>query len=103
MKKETKKSKATFTSTEVGVIVEDLRSQFGIFGDKLKALDDKLDSTMGMVAKNTEDITMLNLNVSVIKSDLTKINGKLAKIEQDVGVIKSDFGKRLTALETSLK
>lgn len=101
MKKETKKSKSEFTATEVGALIEDLRSNFRVFGDKLKGLEDKLDSTMGMVAKNTEDITMLNINVMVIKSDLTKIKGKLAKIEEDILVIKCDFSKRVTALEAS--
>lgn len=99
MKRETKKSKSEFTATEVGVLIEDLKSQFRVFGDKLKGLEDKLDSTMGMVAKNREDITMLNINVSVIKDELTKINGKLAKIEEDIRIIKADFGKRLSRLE----
>jgi len=55
---------------------------------------------MGMVAKNREDIAMLNLRVSGIKDDLTKMNGKLAKIEEDIRIIKTDFNQRLIHLES---
>ena len=110
MKKELKKSKTAFTATEVGVLIEGLRSQFRVFGEKLKTLEDKIDTTMGMVAKNTEDITFLKITGEGSKYELTKINGKLAqiesrlaKVEEDMGVFRSDFGKRLTALEVSLK
>ncbi len=102
MAKNTKKpkpAKTAFTATEVGALIEDLRSRFKVFGEKLNSVDDKLDATMGMVAKNREDITMLNLRTIGIKGDITKINGKLAKIEEDLRIIKTDFDKRLTRLE----
>jgi septation ring formation regulator EzrA len=96
----------TFTAREVTVLLEDIRGQFKLFSEKLTAMDDKLDSTMGMVAKNREDFTMLDLKVTGVKGKITdieeeliKINGKLAKIEDDLRIVKSEFGKRLTALE----
>jgi septation ring formation regulator EzrA len=100
MKKEPHKDKTTMTAREVAVLVEDFRSQFRTFGEKLKSIDDKLDSTMGMVAKNTEDITWLRMLYETTKQDITKISGKLAKIEEDLRIIKEDFSKRLTNLES---
>jgi len=110
MKKETKKSKTEFSGTAVGALIENLESQFRVFGEKLGTLEDKLDSTMGMVAKNREDITMLNIKTDGIKNDINKLSGKFVQIEEDIRVIKSDvrsikddFGKRLTHLEATLK
>ena len=64
MKKNTK-AKTTMTANEVAVLIEDLRSQFKIFGEDLSEVKTKLNTM--------------------------------------VEVIKSDFGKRLTHLETTLK
>ena len=95
MKKETK-GKAINKDREFAVILEKVYSEIKVIAEGQSALRDKLDSAVGMVAKNTEDITMLNLNVSVIKGDITKINGKLAHIEESI----RSFDKRVSALET---
>lgn len=84
---------------EFAVILEKIYTEIKVISEEQAALREKADITMGMVAKNTEDITMLNISMSVLKGDLLKINGKLAKIEEDIRIIKSDFGKRLTHLE----
>jgi predicted translin family RNA/ssDNA-binding protein len=84
---------------EFAVILEKIYTDIKALGEGQAVLRDKMDTTIGMVAKNTEDVTMLNLSMSVVKSDLTKISGKLAKIEEDIRIIKSDFDKRLTHLE----
>jgi len=99
MKKKINKSKEFDREREFAVILEKIHSEIKVITEGQAALRDKLDATMGMVAKNSEDITMLNLRISGIKDDLTKISGKLAKIEEDIRVIKTDFDKRLTHLE----
>jgi hypothetical protein len=99
MKKESKKNPEYNKDREFGVILEKIHSDIQIISEGQSLLRDKLDSTMGMVAKNTEDITMVNIRLSGIKDDLNRINGKLAKIEEDITLIKGDFGKRLTRLE----
>ncbi|MFH1645631.1 MAG: hypothetical protein ABIB11_04340 [Candidatus Omnitrophota bacterium] len=81
----------TFTPAQVGALIERLEGQFKLFGEKLDSLGDKLDSTNGMVARNKEDVTMINLNVSGIKHDITKINGKMAIMENDIRVMKTDI------------
>lgn len=84
---------------EFGVILEKVYSEVKIIAEGQSGLRDKLDSTMGMVAKNTEDITLLRILADNAKHELSKINGKLAKIEDDLRIIKEDFSKRLTRLE----
>ena len=82
-----------------GVILEKIYGEIKVLGEGQTVLRDKLDSTMGMVAKNCEDITMLNISVSGIKYELTKMNGKLAKIEIDIASIKTDLTQRISRLE----
>jgi hypothetical protein len=91
---------------EFGVILEKIYSEFKIFGEGLAGLREKVDTTMGMVAKTREDITMLNMRTDGIKSDINKISGKLVQIEEDIRMIKNDirtikedFGKRIAHLE----
>lgn len=110
MKKDSKREKTTFTAREVAVLIEELRSQFRVFGEGQSALRDKVDTIMGMVAKNCEDIVMLNMRTDGIKTDINKINGKLVQIEEDIRIIKNDirsikediktFDKRISHLET---
>ena len=80
MKKENNKPKEFSKSREFSVVLEKIYSEIKIIGEGQSAIRDKLDSTMGMVAKNTEDITMVNIRLSGLKDDFTKMNGKLAKI-----------------------
>ena len=94
-----KKTANKTTDREFGVILEKIHSEIKIIAESQSLIRDKLDSTMGRVAKHVEDITMLNINVSGIRDDITKIYGKLAKIEDDISLIKSDFGKRISHLE----
>ena len=103
MKKNTGKLKEFDKDREFGVILEKIYSEVKVISEGQSLLRDNLDSTMGMVAKNREDTTMINIKTSGIKDELTKINGKLSKIEQDIMIIKSDFGKRLTELEEAAK
>jgi peptidoglycan hydrolase CwlO-like protein len=93
------KGKEFSKDREFAVILEKIHSEIKVISEGQSLLRDKLDSTMGMVAKNREDITMLVLRVSGIKEDINRIDGKLAKIEEDIMTIKTDFGKRLTHLE----
>jgi predicted translin family RNA/ssDNA-binding protein len=101
MKKKPKKSKEFDESREFGAVLEKIYSDIKIISEGQSVLRDKLDATMGMVAKNVENITMLNIRTSGIKDDLTKMNGKLTHIEEDLRIIKSEFNKRLTLLEAS--
>jgi predicted translin family RNA/ssDNA-binding protein len=97
--KEANKSKEFSKGREFAVVLEKIYTEIKVISEGQTALREKLDSAIGMIAKNTEDITMVKLQIFAMKDDITKINGKLAKLEEDIRVIKSDFGSRLTRLE----
>jgi predicted translin family RNA/ssDNA-binding protein len=84
---------------EFAVILEKIYTEIKVISEGQAALREKVDTSIGMIAKNTEDITMFNLSMSIVKNDLAKMNGKLAKMEEDIRIIKSDFDKRLSELE----
>lgn len=95
------------TATEVGVLIEDLRSQFRIFGEKLDALESKYDSKFETLeskvgglenkidgiaanqARTLERVTSLEITARKIQSDVTEIKEAL-----------KDHAKRLTHPET---
>ena len=80
MKKDVKKEDKLGTR-EVSVLLEDLHSQFRIFGEGLSDVREKLDSVRGMVAAHEEKSTWSRLEIGSIKNELVKINGKLARLE----------------------
>ncbi len=88
-------SKTTFTATEVGAILEDLRSQFHTFGETLTSLVQKVDNIEAQVALHTEQITGINLRLTSIESRLTNVEDRLDKIENRLDKIES----RLDTLE----
>ena len=68
MKKESKETKNTMTAREVAVLIEDLRSQFRIFGEGLTALREKVDSIANALANVIERITTIELRLSRLES-----------------------------------
>ena len=68
---------------------EKIYSEFQTFGEGLSGLRDKMDGIAGMVAKNSEQINLSSLQLSVIKDDMNKINGKMAQVEVDINTIKN--------------
>ena len=71
------------TQTKVGALIEDLRSQFRIFGDGLKMLDEKLTSKIDGIATNQaktlERVTSLEITVRKIQADISEIKTTLEK------------------------
>ena len=113
--------KTFFKDREFSIILEKIYGEIKTIHEGQDLIKDKLDSTTDRTGKNFESITRLDMNVSFMKDDMTKMNGKLSKmeddifkmksdisgingrltnIEADVRIIKTDFGKRLTHLET---
>jgi len=83
MKKRAEKNDK-FSSTEVGTLIEQLRSEFKVFGEGLKDLREKFDTLAGMVANHEEKSIWSRLEINAIKERLTKIDGKLARIEDNL-------------------
>jgi peptidoglycan hydrolase CwlO-like protein len=83
--KKNSKNKTTMTAGEVAILVEDLKSQFRVFGEELKTLNSKVDGVATNQAETLERVTLLEITSR--------------KIQADIAEIKTDFGKRLTHLE----
>lgn len=95
-KNDTSKEKTTFTAREVAVLVEDLKSQFRIFGDELKTINKRLEGIETTQARMWEKLTQIDLRLIKVESDI-------ATIKQDIAYIKEDlktFDKRISHLET---
>lgn len=99
MKNGLKKSKTAFTATEVGVLIEELRSQFRAFGEKLSAVSNKVDMTYEELGRQKEEIFIIKADIRVIKAEIEAIKIDLRLVKKDIAEIKEDLGKRLTHLE----
>ena len=67
MKKDTK-DKTTMTAREVAVLIEDLRSQFRVFGEGLTGLREKVDSIANALANVIERITAIELRLTRLET-----------------------------------
>jgi len=66
--KKNAKDKTTMASQEVAILLEDLRSQFGVFGDGLAAIRDKAESIANTLASVMERITAIELRLSRLEN-----------------------------------
>ena len=107
--------KKEFTSTEVMMILERMEKQFRVFGETQEAIRKKLDATFEMTGenkedidllkalarKNTDDIQLIKMEVTLIKKRLDDIGLRLTyKVDRDEY---NKLGKRLIVLEKKLK
>ena len=104
----------------LNVILEELQSQFRVFGEGLTDVQEKVSGISERLEKVEQDVFMVKSDVSIIKSVISVIptlatKKDLEKVEKDVSAIKSvtptlatkkdlerfdKLEKRLTALET---
>jgi hypothetical protein len=101
-----KKSRPSFTATEVGTLLEELRADFRLFGEKLEGVEEKLtgriegveekltDRIEGVEEKLTDRIDGIAANQAKTLEEITAIRIRLTRIE-------TNFEKRLAALETA--
>lgn len=54
----------------LGVLVENFESQTKMIAESVSGIQDQLIAIRDMVVKNTEDIEIIKMNISIIKSDL---------------------------------
>ena len=86
-----KKDKELTKNPTLAAVMTRINFQFDSLAKGQEKILDKLDTTNGMVSNNTKDITMLKVEKYGMADDITKINGKLAKIEDDIRVMKTDI------------
>lgn len=92
---------------EVAVLIEDLRSQFRIFGEKLEALEDKfngrLDNVDGKLENLETKVDGIATNQARTLERVTSLEITVRNIQTDIAEIKEnlkDHSKRLTHMET---
>jgi molybdopterin converting factor small subunit len=77
----------------LGVLTENFESQVKLVAESVSGIQDQLIAIRDMVAKNTEDIEMIKMNVNVIKNDLKeKINrDEFAVLEKRIFFLEKKF------------
>lgn len=83
--------KSSFTSTQVGVLIEDFQSQFKVFGEKLVSMQDQLNTVIVNQGHMWEDIARINQRLNSIEQRLDTIEQRLAVLEQEVLEIKQEI------------
>ena len=69
----------------------------------IKELKSDVHQLKADVAQLKTDVAELRADFNGMKADMKNVDARLTKIENDVAVIKTDFVKRLTHLEATIK
>jgi len=78
----------------LGVVTEDFQSKVKLVAESVMGIQEQLSAICDMVAKNTEDIEVIKMNLHIIKDDLKE---KISREEFKI------FEKRLELLEKKLQ
>lgn len=98
-KKKIKKN--VYTGREVGVILEDIKSDFKIFGETLLDVKKKGDATFEAVGALTEDVAILKEDMVFVKGELGLIRNELKeKVSRDEFAL---LEKRVLSLEKTAR
>lgn len=79
-----KKTKKNYTSTEVGTILEEVRSDFKVFGESLGNVERRGNATFEAVGKLQEGVTILKEDVKTLKNDMVFVKGELGIIRNEL-------------------
>ena len=77
-------TKDTFTASQVGALIEDLRSEFRVFGDELKTVSTRLKAVEVNQARTLEKITSLEMRVTAIEVAIKEIRVDVAAIKNAI-------------------
>jgi len=93
--KEILKSQREEYQQYLGVLAENFESQLKLVIESLKGTQDQLVALREMVAKNTEDLEIIKMDLHIIKDDLTeKISREEFKIiEKRIDLLEKRFQK----------
>mgnify|MGYP001612617387 CR=1 FL=1 len=96
MKKKTPKDKTTMTASEVGVLIESLRSEFRTFNDAIQTINRSLDALEKTAARTWEKITEINLRLIKVEKKVDEIDARMIRVE----TMLTTQDTRITQLET---
>lgn len=79
----------------VRILLEDIRSQFRVFGDGQKDMQRQLKDIREMVGKNTEDIEIIKSDIAFIKTELKKFVRveEFSALEKRVALLERKFAR----------
>lgn len=104
MKKSSKSN--TFTASQVGTLIEELRSDFKVFGEGLVVLTSKVDVLDGKVDVLDSRVSSLELRMTGVEIRLTSVETRLTRVEivlKPLHTMLSNHESRIVSLETVKK
>ena len=111
-----------FTVTEVGALIEDLRSQFKVFGEGLKDLREKVDglkdlrekvdglndlrekfdtltgkvdTLTGIVNHEAKKSDLSRIDIADLKTDVANLKNTVVRIEKDIRLIRDNLASKV--------
>ncbi len=93
MKKQAKKDNK-FSPTEVGALIEDLRSQFKVFGEGLKDLREKVDTLAGKVDTLTGIVNHEAKKSDLSRIDIANLKNAVNRIEEQMRLIRDNLASK---------
>ena len=87
-------NKGVYRSTkrdQYTVVLEDIRSQFRVFGEGLSYVSDTLDEHTKQFKEIRSDITEIRGDISAIKDRLTAVEERLINVEMELEFVKEQL------------
>jgi len=85
-------NKNAYMDREFGVILEDIRSDFKVFGETLLEVKKKGDDTFEVVGELKEDVAILKEDVSILKEDVSILKEDVSILKEDMVFVKEELG-----------
>jgi hypothetical protein len=95
-KQEAKRARASASARGVGVVVEDLRSQFKVFGEALLGMREQMTSEFA--AMTSEFAKVRAEMTSEFAAVRTETAAGFAQVDREIGLLKTDLGFVKTAV-----
>jgi predicted nuclease with TOPRIM domain len=74
------------TDQDIAVVLEEIRSQFKVFGEALQGtrevLGGKIDGLDSRLSRVEMDVSVLKTDVSSVKNDMTDVKDRLQRVER---------------------
>jgi uncharacterized protein (DUF2164 family) len=83
VKKQTKKPEKHTSRDQYTIVLEDLRSQFGVFGESLEYVSDKVDEISDKVDKNSSHLDNIGIRLINVETELEFVKNELGIIRHN--------------------
>lgn len=97
MSRETKTYKGN-KKDQFTIVLEDLRHQFGVFGEALQFTNQNIVEMKADLSSLSQRTGRLEIKVDVLSSDVYVLKNDVAILKSDVAVLKSDVKEMKTIL-----